>query len=210
MYTYRLTQAHPWHGIEIGEKCPEVVNVFIEMLPSDDMKYEIDKESGHMILDRPQQYSNQCPALYGFVPQTLCLDSVAEYAKSQSNKQETVVGDNDPLDICVLSERPIQHSGLVLQARPIGGFRMFDKGEADDKIIAVLVKDSAYGHCNDITDVPIAIINRLKHYFLTYKQSPDLPEPVCEISEVYGKSVAFEVIRRSIADYNTYFQNQIK
>lgn len=210
MYTYSLTQAHPWHGIPIGDEFPEVLNVFIEMLPTDTMKYEIDKETGHLMLDRPQQYSNHCPSLYGFVPKTLCLDGVADYAAKKLNRNEQLVGDNDPVDICVLTERPIHHSGIILQAKPIGGFRMIDKGEADDKIIAVLIKDSAYGHFTDIDQVPSGIIDRLRHYFLTYKQSPDSNNPVCEIASIYGKKEAVDVLKLSHQDYKNHFKSFIK
>ena len=73
-------KAHPWHGISAGEKAPDVVNVFVEIVPSDTIKYEIDKESGHLKVDRPQKFSNIIPALYGFVPRTYCDERVKELA----------------------------------------------------------------------------------------------------------------------------------
>lgn len=206
MYPYSLTLAHPWHGISPGENSPEVVNVFIEIVPTDTVKYEIDKISGHLMLDRPQKFSNFCPSLYGFIPQTLCRHKVAEYTQMRTG-QQNVEGDNDPIDICVLTERPINHGSIILQARPIGGFRLFDGGEADDKILAVLVNDPAYNGFHDIADVPTGLIDRLRHYFLTYKQSPDsdpTEAPKCIISHVYGRDEAREVIRLSLEDYEDY------
>lgn len=203
MHHFSLTPSHPWHGISPGEDAPNSVNAFIEIVPTDPVKYEIDKKTGHMKIDRPQKFSNFCPTLYGFIPQTICRKHVADYAMSVTGRKN-IEGDNDPIDICVLTERPINHGSVIVHARPIGGFRMFDGGEADDKIIAVLESDYIYGHCTDISEAPAGIINRLKHYFLTYKQIPD-PEnsktQECHISHVYGMEEAKEVIRRSIQDY---------
>jgi inorganic pyrophosphatase len=203
LHHFSLTPSHPWHGISPGEDAPNHVNAFIEIVPTDTVKYEIDKKTGHMIVDRPQKFSNFCPSLYGFIPQTICRRHVADYAMSVTGRKN-IEGDNDPVDICVLTERPINHGFVIVKALPIGGFRMFDGGEADDKIIAVLENDYVFGHCENISDVPAGIINRLKHYFLTYKQIPD-PENAkgqeCHISHVYGVEEAKEVIRRSILDY---------
>lgn len=207
MKKHCLTLAHPWHGISPGDETPDIVTVFIEMVPTDTVKYEVDKESGHLKVDRPQKYSNLCPSLYGFIPQTLCKDHVAAYAMEKTGRVG-IEGDNDPIDICVLSERPINHGSIVLHARPIGGFRLFDGGEADDKIIAILVKDPAYAGYMDISEVPQGIIDRLKHYFVTYKQTPDGSEPTCLISHTYGAEEAKEVIRRSIKDYKEAFPEE--
>ncbi len=193
-------KSHPWHGISVGENCPEVVRSFIEVIPSDTVKYEIDKESGYLMIDRPQKFSNIVPALYGFIPQTYCAENVAEYCMEKTGK-DNIIGDGDPLDICVLTEREVTHGNIIVNAIPIGGFRMLDGGEADDKIIAVLRKDSVYGGWNDISDIPPTIINRLRHYFLTYKQLPG-EKPKCEITHTYGKEEAHEVIRRSRMDYD--------
>ena len=130
-------KAHPWHGIAIGDNAPEIVTAFIEIVPTDTVKYEIDKESGYLKIDRPQKFSNVVPALYGFVPQTYCDIKIAEFASQKSGKKVDK-GDGDPLDICVLSEHTITHGDIILQAIPIGGLRLIDKGEADDKIIAVM------------------------------------------------------------------------
>ncbi|MCF8296704.1 MAG: inorganic pyrophosphatase [Saprospiraceae bacterium] len=198
-------KSHPWHGVEIGETAPEVVMTFIEMVTTDTVKYEVDKESGFLKLDRPQKYSNTVPALYGFIPQTFCADKVAEFCAEKADR-EGIKGDMDPLDICVLTEKNISHGDILVVARPIGGFRMIDGSEADDKIIAVVERDAVYGNYKDISDCPPLIIDRLKHYFLTYKDLPG-KESDCEITHTYGIDEAHEVIKRSMDDYKAKFEN---
>ncbi|HEX8516010.1 MAG TPA: inorganic pyrophosphatase [Bacteroidia bacterium] len=195
-------KAHPWHGIAIGEQAPDMITAFIEIVPTDTVKYEIDKDSGYLKIDRPQKFSNVVPTLYGFVPRTFCDTLIAAYASEKSG-QTVDRGDGDPLDICVLCEHTITHGDIILQAIPIGGLRLIDKGEADDKIIAVM-KDASYNNWHDITDVPVSIVNRLKHYFLTYKNLPGEPA-TCEIAGVYGRQEAHEVIRKSMEDYKNKF-----
>ena len=163
-------KSHPWHGLDIGEDAPNVVTAFIEMVPTDTVKYELDKVSGYIKIDRPQKYSNVVPALYGFLPQTYCGDLVAEYCMSQTERTD-IHGDGDPLD----------------------------------KIIAVLKHDATYNIYNDISELPHVIIDRLRHYFLTYKDLPG-EERRTEITHVYNKEEAFEVIRRSAEDYKNHFQ----
>lgn len=197
--------SHPWHGIPIGDLAPEVVTSFIEVIPSDTVKYEVDKKSGYLMIDRPQKFSNIVPALYGFIPQTYCKKEVADFCMKKTGRED-IVGDDDPLDICVLTEREVTHGNIIVKAIPIGGFRMIDGGEADDKIIAVLEKDEVYGQWRDIEELPPTIVNRLKHYFLTYKQLPGEPEK-CEITDVYGREEALEVIRRSQKDYHDTYGN---
>ena len=197
-------KSHPWHGLDIGEDAPNVVTAFIEMVPTDTVKYVLDKVSGYIKIDRPQKYSNVVPALYGFLPQTYCGDLVAEYCMSQTERTD-IHGDGDPLDICVLTEKTISHGDIIAEVRPIGGFRMLDKNEADDKIIAVLKHDATYNIYNDISELPHVVIDRLRHYFLTYKDLPG-EERRTEITHVYNKEEAFEVIRRSAEDYKNHFQ----
>jgi len=197
---------HPWHGIEPGNRVPELVTAFIEIIPSDTVKYEIDKHSGYLKVDRPQKFSNIVPALYGFIPRTYCKEKVAEINMRQTGRVN-IVGDNDPLDILVLTEKEITHGDIIVQAYPIGGFRLTDNNEADDKIIAVLKDDLIYGQWKTIDDVPENVINRLKHYFLTYKQMPDNPS-MCVIDEVYSKEKAFEVINASLQDYKSYYSEE--
>lgn len=198
-----LFKPHPWHGISPGEGAPATLECFIEVVPSDTAKYEIDKISGYLKLDRPQKYSNICPALYGFVPQTLCADRVAELASRKLGRN--LEGDQDPLDICVLTDRQIHHGNLIVECIPIGGLRMVDQNEADDKIIAVLKQDATYGSLTDIDQVPSPIIDRLRHYFLTYKQAPDSDVPTCTITDVYERDEAQEIIVRSMEDYKVRF-----
>ncbi len=198
-----LFKAHPWHGVSPGEKVPAELLCFVELVPSDTVKYEMDKLTGYLRLDRPQKYSNVCPALYGFVPQTLCGNRVA--ALSSARTGASVKGDGDPLDICILTERPISHGNILVECLPIGGFRMLDHGEADDKVIAVLKEDAAYGQCRSVADVSIATVDRLRHYFLTYKQPPGETAPTSTITHVYDRAEAFEVITASRADYNEQF-----
>jgi len=202
----QLHKPHPWHGISYGENAPDHITCYIEMVPADLVKYEIDKVSGYRKVDRPQKFSNIIPALYGFIPQTYCGDLVAARA-NEKTKRTSIVGDGDPLDICVLSERNITSGDIILEAIPIGGFRMIDKNEADDKIIAVMAKDEIYSQWKDITEVPEQMINRLRHYFLTYKNIPGESNTIVEIAETYGRAEAHEVIKRSMEDYNKKFKS---
>jgi inorganic pyrophosphatase len=197
-------QAHPWHGVSPGEKCPDIVNSYIEMVPTDTMKYEVDKATGILKLDRPQRYSNQPPSLYGFIPRTLCDTRVGQRCSERTGKTN-IAGDGDPMDICVLTEKPIQHGALLVEAVPIGGFRMIDGNQADDKIVAVLKGDSVYSSWQDLKDVPVALVDRLRHYFLTYKQMPDAPKPPVEIAEIYGRDEALETIKQSVEDYRAKY-----
>lgn len=198
-------KSHPWHGVHIGSEAPEKVTAYIEVVPTDTVKYEVDKDTGYLKIDRPQRYSNVVPALYGFIPQTYCSKQVGAFC-SEKTGRANIKGDGDPIDIVVLTEKAIHHGDILVSARPIGGFRMIDKNEADDKIIAVLDNDFVYGHFTSLKDVPENIIIRLKHYFLTYK---DIPDEVrnSEITHIYEHDEAIEVIKRSIADYSQRFEN---
>ncbi len=198
-------KSHPWHGVDIGPDAPNIITCYIEMVPSDTVKYEVDKASGYLRLDRPQKYSNVVPALYGFVPQTFSAQRVAEFCKEKTGRDD-IIGDGDPIDICVLTEKDIVHGDILVKAKPIGGFRMIDSNESDDKIVAVLDNDAFYGQFNDISEIPELVIDRLKHYFLTYKDMPGKTIDV-EITHVYGKDEAFEVITRSQEDYNNKFKS---
>ena len=199
--------AHPWHGISWGPKAPGVVTTYVEIVPTDTVKYELDKESGLLRVDRPQRYSNVCPALYGFVPQTLSDAEVARRCENHTGKKN-LRGDGDPMDICVLTERVFTHGQLLVTARPIGGLRMLDGDEVDDKIIAVLEGDAVYGGMDDVGKAPAEVLDRLRHYFLTYKQGPDQTARSTEIAEVYGRVEALEVLRLSRVDYDNKFKGQ--
>jgi inorganic pyrophosphatase len=197
-------QAHPWHGISPGEDAPEVLTSYIEIVPTDSVKYELDKETGILRLDRPQRFSSQCPTLYGFVPQTYCDELVGRRCAERTGIRD-IRGDGDPLDICVLTEKVISSGNLLVRAVPVGGFRLVDGKEADDKIIAVLESDLVYGAVQHIAQLPNTLIERLKHYFLTYKQIPSEKKREVEIVEMYDRGEAHEVIKRSMKDYQRVY-----
>ena len=188
---------HPWHGLERGPDAPRVVHAYIEITPFDLVKYEVDKATGYTRVDRPQRFTSQTPTLYGFVPRTICTHNVGKLCPGAQG------GDNDPLDICVVSERPINRADVVLNARVVGGLQILDHGEADDKIVAVLSGDNVWGDVGDIGDLPPVLIERLRHYFWSYKAIPDggSEQPI-EIRDVYGVEHALRVVEASIADYD--------
>ena len=185
---------HPWHGLEAGPNPPRIVTAYIEITPFDSVKYELDKSTGYIQVDRPHRTSSQPPALYGFIPRTYCGATVANLSPNATK------GDSDPLDICVLSERPINRCDIILSAVVIGGVQMVDQGEADDKIVAVLKDDYLWGGAKEITDVPAILLERLKHYFETYKMAPNVTTEVT-IEQIYGYEHAAKVIGNSMADY---------
>jgi inorganic pyrophosphatase len=199
-----LFQAHPWHGVVPFAEPPDTFNVFIELVPSDTVKYELDKPTGHLRIDRPQRFSSLCPTPYGFISQTYCGRLVAERCAERTGSKG-IQGDGDPIDICVLTERSAAHGNFLVKARAIGGLRMIDGDQADDKIIAILDADVAYGHFRDVADCPRGLIERLQHYFLSYKQRPGDESHKVHIAEVYDRAEALEVIRRSIEDYREKF-----
>jgi inorganic pyrophosphatase len=201
---HHLFRAHPWHGVAIGDEAPDKVTAYIEIVPSDTIKYELDKPTGLLKIDRPQKFSNVYPTLYGLLPQTYCGERCAEYCMQKSSRTG-IVGDGDPLDICVLAEKTITHGDILLTVTPIGGLRMIDGNEADDKIIAVLGTDAIYGHLRDLYECPTTMVERLKHYFLTYKDAPGAKRRECEITHVYGRDEAHEVIERCMQDYDALY-----
>ena len=196
--TFYRWRPHPWHGLEAGDDLPRIVNAYIEMTPFDAVKYEVDKTTGYLRVDRPQLTSSMPPTLYGFIPQTYCATRV----NALSPKAEK--GDDDPLDICVITERPINRGEVILRARVVGGLQMVDNGEADDKIIAVLDNDPFWKGANDINDISPALLERLRHYFETYKLLYGQPSKVT-IEEIYGREHAFTVIGAALEDYTEEF-----
>jgi inorganic pyrophosphatase len=192
---------HPWHGLSAGPNPPEIVLAYIELTPFDRVKYEIDKETGYLRVDRPHRASSVPPNLYGFIPKTYCGKRVAALS------DKTDIADGDPLDICVISERPISQPEVILNAKVVGGLQMIDHGEADDKIIAVLANDNLYAHINDVSELPDVYVERLRHYFSTYKLVPG-EEAVVEVSEAYGKDRATKVIMAAIADYKETYGSE--
>lgn len=200
---YNGTRAHPWHGLEVGKNPPRQVNAFIEITPFDLVKYELDKDTGFMAVDRPQVTSSLPPTLYGFVPRTYCGAAVGRLMEGAE------YGDRDPLDICVLSERPISRGDILLHVNVVGGLPMLDGGEADDKIIAVLSKDALWGDVEDIHQLPRPLIDRLHHYFCSYKTLSGMnPETV--VGEPYGRRHAETVIRAAMQDYQDVYGGKVE
>ena len=189
---FSVYRPHPWHGVSMGERAPEIVTAYIEITPYSTVKYEVDKESGFLKVDRPQRMNALPPTLYGFVPRTYCGRGVAALAGTER-------GDGDPLDICVLSERPIDRADIILSARVVGGLLMIDAGEADDKLVAVLEGDAVWGEVRELGELPAALVARLRHYFETYKLEPG-SNPV-RITDAYGRDRAWQVLEAAAADY---------
>lgn len=189
---------HPWHGLSPGKNPPLEVRAYIEITPFDLVKYEVDKETGYTIVDRPQRTSATPPALYGFIPRTYCGDRV------RALMPDADMADGDPLDICVISERRIDRGDILLDANVIGGLQMLDGGEADDKIIAVLRNDYMWNSVQEISEIPDVLVQRLKHYFSTYKMSDALDSSV-QITDIYGREHAAQVVEASLADYDETF-----
>ncbi|GAP16977.1 inorganic pyrophosphatase [Levilinea saccharolytica] len=185
---------HPWHGLQVGPQPPHIVHAYIEITPFDLVKYEVEKTTGYLRVDRPQRSSSQPPTLYGFIPRTFCGDRVSQLTMAAGR------GDGDPLDICVISERPITKSEVILNVRVVGGMLMVDNGEADDKIIAVLANDLFWESAQDIDDLPKVLVERLRHYFSTYKLVPG-KEAQTFIEEVYDAKRAMQVVEAAMQDY---------
>lgn len=173
---------HPWHGIELGELAPEQVNALIEIPMGSRCKYEIDKKSGLLLLDRVIYSSFHYPVNYGFIPQTLGEDG-------------------DPLDILVLCSESIQSLCLV-KATVIGNMQMIDNGQQDDKIIAVASNDPAVNHYKEMESLPSHFIAVLKNYFEQYKV---LENKKVEIDQFQGKQIAYKVIQKAINNYSAHF-----
>lgn len=190
---------HPWHGLSPGPSPPSVVNVYVEITPFDLVKYEVDKATGYLRVDRAQRTSSLPPSIYGFIPQTYAGPEVGALMKGASG------GDLDPLDICVLSERPITRAEVLLHARVVGGLPMLDRGEADDKILAVLQDDPVYGDIAEVEHLADALVDRLIHYFSTYKL-PRTGDGRVVVGDPYGREHAESVIQAAIADYAREFQ----
>jgi len=189
---------HPWHGLEPGMNPPFEVRAYIEITPFDLVKYEVDKVSGYTIVDRPQRTSAAPPVLYGFVPQTYCDERVRQLTPGAKR------ADGDPLDICVISERQIERGDILLNTCVIGGIQMIDGAEDDDKIVDVHRNDNVWSEVNDINELPHVMIQRLQHYFSTYKMGPNMTSGV-EITATYGREHAAKVVTAAIHDYQEAF-----
>ena len=197
-YKYR---PHPWHGLSPGKNPPRHLQAYIEITSFDGVKYEIDKETGYLRVDRPQLTSSLPPAAYGFVPRTFCGDRVGKIAGVPD-------GDHDPLDICVISERDIARAEVLLNAKVIGGLRTIDHDQADDKIIAVLENDPTWAYVNDIHRLPDSLVSRIQHYFATYKLVPGQPgSNSVKVSAIYGVEQAELVVKAALDDYAEIYEH---
>jgi inorganic pyrophosphatase len=174
--------ANPWHDVAYGKNAPDVVNGIIEIPKGSRAKYELDKESGMIMLDRVLYSSVYYPANYGFIPKTYC-------------------DDNDPLDILVICQIDLIPMCLV-EAKVIGVMRMIDGGEADDKIIAVAAGDPSVNHINDISELPQHFISEMRNFFEDYKK---LENKTVIVEEFQDNVVAKEIVKKSIQDYNEKF-----
>jgi inorganic pyrophosphatase len=166
--------ANAWHDISIGEEAPNKVNCVIEITKGSKGKYELDKESGMLMLDRVLYTPMTYPANYGFIPRTYC-------------------DDKDPLDALVLCQVDILPMAL-LEITPIGVMHMIDQGEGDDKIIAVASNDPSLKHIKDISDLPETTLNEIKLFFEDYKK---LEKKEVQVSGFKGRETALEVIKES-------------
>lgn len=171
-----------WHDTPLGEKVPEEFNVIIEIPKGSKNKYEIDKATGLIKLDRAMKTSQDYPFDYGFAPQTLWED-------------------NDALDVVVLTTYPLS-TGILVTVRPVAVMHMMDSGESDDKIIAVPVKDPRWENVKDLTDVNPHTIKEFKHFFETYKSIEDKS---VTIDGVEGKEQAVEAVKKSVELYKEKF-----
>lgn len=189
---------HPWHGLDVGPEPPSIVHAYIELTPFDRIKYELDKKTGYLRVDRPNRTSSFCPTLYGFVPRTFCGNRVKALIPGAK------AGDGDPLDICVISERPIQNSEIILKARVVGVLPMLDNDEADHKVVAVLENDNMWHDVHEVSQLPKVMVDRLRHYFSTYKMlTPE--DAKVDISAALGREEAEKVVQAAIADYIEHF-----
>lgn len=195
---FLINRPHPWHGIPIGPQAPKILKAYIEIIPNDVIKYEICKETGYLKVDRPQKFSSVPGFLYGFIPQTYSAEKTAALSKTATK------GDSDPVDTCILSELPIQRADIIMEVRIIGGIKLIDNEEADDKLVAVLNGDPFYKGVNDISEINPVVIDRMRHYFLSYKTIPG-EAPKTQIESIYGASEAQNVVRAGMEDYRIHF-----
>lgn len=175
---------NPWHHVSAGEGLPDIVNGIIEIPKGTRAKYELDKDSGLLKLDRVLYSSVYYPANYGFIPQTYCED-------------------HDPLDILILSQIDIVPLCIV-PAKVIGVMRMLDNGEADDKIIAVAAGDPSVSHINDISELPAHFISEMRNFFEDYKK---LEKKTVVVEDFLDKKTAVKILEDSFVMYKEYFKS---
>ena len=173
---------NPWHDVDYGKDVPEEVNAIIEVPKNSTLKYELDKETGLIMLDRVLYSAVHYPGDYGFIPKTYWED-------------------NDPLDILVISNFAV-YPLTIVKARPIGVLHMVDNDEADDKIIAVHAGDPRFDRYRDISDVPEHVMAEIRHFFETYKQ---LQEKQVKVLSIQNAAVARKLVMQGIEKYNVKF-----
>ncbi|MEX2511805.1 MAG: inorganic diphosphatase [Cyclobacteriaceae bacterium] len=175
---------NPWHDVSIGEGSPEYVTGVIEIPKGSKGKYELDKKSGMLLLDRVLFSAVHYPANYGFIPQTYCED-------------------HDPLDILIISQIDIPSMTLV-KAKVIGVMRMIDGGEADDKIIAVAADDQSVNYIHEISELPPHLMKETHRFFEDYKK---LENKEVKVEDFLGKNEAIRIIKEAIALYDKEIRN---
>ena len=178
---------NPWHDLSVGEEAPNIVSGIIEIPKASRAKYELDKETGMLRLDRVLYSAMYYPANYGFIPRTYC-------------------DDGDPLDILVLSNITIQPLCIV-RAKVIGVMQMLDGGEADDKIIAMAADDISVSHISDISQLPLHYLNEIKSFFEDYKK---LENKTVKVEEFLGKDIAHQIIKQAMVDYDVKIKPTLK
>jgi len=181
----RIDLNNPWHKVAVGSEAPEIVNGIIEIPKNTRAKYELDKETGMLKLDRVLYSSMYYPANYGFIPQTYC-------------------DDNDPLDILILSQITVVPMCLV-EAKVIGVMRMLDGDELDDKIIAVANNDMSVNHIEDITELPAHFFKELRNFFEDYKK---LENKTVSVEEFQNAEIAKKIVNKSVEDYKSYIKDE--
>lgn len=169
---------NPWHDVEIGDQSPEIFNVVIEIPKGCKNKYELDKKSGLLRVDRVLFSSVHYPANYGFIPRTYC-------------------DDNDPLDVLVLGQQQV-HPLCIVTAKAIGCMQMTDCGKTDDKIIAIHVNDPEYAHFTDISQLPEHKLKEIQRFFEDYKV---LENKTITVESFRGRIDAVNIVKENIAMY---------
>lgn len=178
-----ITTSHPWHGLTPGDHAPRIVNAIIEIPQGSRAKYEIDKESGLLRLDRIIYSSFYYPCNYGFIPQT--------YGE-----------DKDPLDVLVITSQPVQ-ALCLMDAKVVGVMQMVDSGDADDKVIAVAANDPSVNHYNNIEELPKHFFDELRHFFEEYKK---LEKKTVVVEEFGDKATALKIVQEGIDFYRDNFR----